>query len=192
MVSSKSSQENGQSPEEVVTLTDEQGRTLDCTVQSTIFLEDQEYLLLVPINTPVEILTWLEDNTTDESATPVESDAELDKIFPIAQAVLEEHNLTLKRTAITLTVAGELPEVPPEELDHEEEELDVMDYEEMLWLCGFYVEEQEYGIYTPLDPFFVLARQDDQGQPRLLSSEELQKLEPLLPMIEDQLFDELA
>lgn len=192
MVSSKSSQENGQSPEEVVVLTDEQGRTLNCTVQSTIFLEDQEYLLLVPIDTPVEILTWLEEDIADESATPVESDAELDKIFPIAQAVLEEHNLTLKRTAITLTVAGELPEVPPEDLDHEDEQVDVMEYEEMLWLGGFYNEEQEYGIYTPLDPFFVLARQDDQGQPRLLSSEELQKLEPLLPMIEDQLFDDLA
>jgi hypothetical protein len=58
-------------------------------------------------------------------------------------------------------------------------------------LATFYHNDQEYAIYTPLDPYFILARLDEKGVPHLLSPEELKRLEPLLPMIEDQLFDEL-
>ncbi|MFY7805154.1 MAG: DUF3727 domain-containing protein [Limnoraphis robusta] len=192
MFSSQSPQENGRSGEDVVTLTDDQGRTLDCIIQSTVQLEGQEYVLLVPVDAPVEILSWLSDDESDEGATPIESDAELDKIFPIAQVVLQEQNLTLKRTAVTLTVAGELPEVEEEEdLEDDADESEDVDYEEMMWLTSFYCEEQEYGIYTPVEPFFILARQNDQGQPQLLSAEELREIEPLLPLIEDQLFDDL-
>jgi len=58
-------------------------------------------------------------------------------------------------------------------------------------VTSFYHEEQEYAIYTPLDPFFILARMNDDGEPELLSEEEFQRLEPMLPMLEDQFFDEL-
>lgn len=185
---------NGRSEESHVTLTDEQGRSLDCIIQSSIELEGQDYLLLLPVDSPVEILTW-PDEDDDESAVPVESDTELDTIFPTAKVVLEEQNLTLKRTAVTLTVAGELPDFPDEEevnnVELDSSEPEEREYEELLWLASFYHQEQEYGIYTPADPFFILARVNDQGEPQLLSPEEFKKLEPLLPLIEDQLFDEL-
>ncbi|KGF71461.1 hypothetical protein DO97_19490 [Neosynechococcus sphagnicola sy1] len=170
-----------------ITLTDEAGRTLTCYVEHSLQLEGQEYVLLMPVDSPVEIFAWQEEDADDEAALPVD-EAEIDQIFPIAKAVLEEQNLTLKRTAITLTVEGELPDYleEEEELDEEEE-----DQEELQLLASFYHEEQEYTIYTPLDPFLILARLGADGQPQLLSPEEMEKLEPLLPMLEDQLFDEL-
>jgi len=191
MFSSQSPQENGRSQEDIVTLTDEQGRSLNCLIQSILPLEGQDYLLLVPVDAPVEILRWPSDDEGDETPIPVESEAELDQILPLAQVVLEEQNLTLKRTAVTFTVGGELPEVDPDDLEDNDEDSGEGDYEEMIELANFYCEEQEYGIYMPVEPFFILARQNERGEPQLLSSEELQRIEPLLPLIEDQLFDDL-
>ncbi len=185
-------QENGELPEASVIITDEEGRLLECIVQSTLEIEDQEYLLLLPIDNPIVILTW-PDDSNDEAAVPVESEEEIETLFPVAKAVLAEQNLTLQQTAITLTVAGELPEFPEDEIELAlNNPSDDEDYEELMWLTSFYHQDQEYGIYTSLDPFLILARLDDQGQPQLLSPEEFQKIEPLLPMIEDQLFDDLA
>jgi hypothetical protein len=191
MFSSQSPQENGRSQEDIVTLTDEQGRSLNCMIQSILPLEGQDYLLLVPVDAPVEILRWPSDDEDDETPIPVESEAELDQILPLAKVVLEEQNLTLKRTAVTFTVGGELPEVDPDDLEDNDEDSGEGDYEEMIELASFYCEEQEYGIYMPVEPFFILARQNERGEPQLLSSDELQKIEPLLPLIEDQLFDDL-
>ena len=191
MFSSQSPQENGRSEEDIVTLGDDRGRTLDCMIQSVVKLEGQDYLLLVPVDAPIEILRWPGEDEDDETPIPVDSEAELDQIFPTAKVVLEEQNLTLKRSAVSLTVAGELPEIDPDDLEDGEEDSEEGDYEEMVELTSFYCDEQEYGIYTPIEPFFILARQNDRGEPQLLSGEELQKIEPLLPLIEDQLFDDL-
>jgi hypothetical protein len=191
MSSSPYRKDNGNSNEESVTLTDEVGRSLTCNIEYSMNLEGQEYALLLPIDSPVEIFTWQGDDT-DEAAIPVEDETEIDKIFDTARVVLQEQNLTLRRTAVTLTVVGELPEFPEEDdmasdADPDEES----EFEELMWLTSFYHEEQEYAIYTPLDPFFILARMNDDGKPELLSEEEFQRLEPMLPMLEDQFFDEL-
>lgn len=191
MSSSPYRKDNGNSNEESVTLTDEVGRSLTCNIEYSMNLEGQEYALLLPIDSPVEIFTWQGDDT-DEAAIPVEDETEIDKIFDTARVVLQEQNLTLQRTAVTLTVVGELPEFPDEDdmasdADPDEES----EFEELMWLTSFYHEEQEYAIYTPLDPFFILARMNDDGKPELLSEEEFQRLEPMLPMLEDQFFDEL-
>ncbi|NES96883.1 MAG: DUF3727 domain-containing protein, partial [Desertifilum sp. SIO1I2] len=129
---------------------------------------------------------WLEDR---EAPTPVDSDEEIDRLFDLAKAVLAEQNLTLKRTAVTLTVVGEIPDLDLE--DEEEEEIDNEDEEEFQSLASFYYDRQEYEIFAPLDPMFILARMNEDGEPELLSVEELQRLEPLLPQIEDQLFEAL-
>ncbi|NJK39444.1 MAG: DUF3727 domain-containing protein [Oscillatoriales cyanobacterium RM2_1_1] len=190
--SSSSANGSQQSPETILTLTDEQGRSLDCLVQSSIQVDAQEYALLIPSDTPVELLTWPDEDATDEEAIFIDSESEVDEIFPIAKAVLEEQNLILKRTAITLTVEGELPEPSEEEAELElGEESEAPETEEMLWLASFYHEEREYGIYVPLDPFFLLVKIDSEGKPYLLSGEELEKLEPFLAEIEDQLFDDM-
>jgi hypothetical protein len=171
-----------------VVLTDENGRTMTCYVEHSLELEGQEYVLLLPVDSPVEIFAWKEMGE-DEEAIPVEDEDEIDRVFPIAKAVLGEQNLSLKRTAVTLTVEGDLPELTEDDLAEDELE---EEHEELQLLASFYEGEQEYAIYAPLDPFFILARIDANGEPVLLSPEEFQKIEPMLPMLEDQLFDELS
>ncbi|MGB8690465.1 MAG: DUF3727 domain-containing protein [Microcoleus sp.] len=190
MSSSPYRKQNGKSDEVSVTLTDEVGRSLTCNIEHSMDVEGQEYALLLPIDSPVEIFTWHGDDA-DEAAIPVEDETEIDKIFDTARVVLQEQNLTLRRTAVTLTVVGDLPEFPEEDMVPDADSEEESDFEELMWLTSFYHEEQEYAIYTPLDPFFILARINDDGQPELLSEEEFQRLEPLLPMLEDQFFDEL-
>ena len=190
MSSSPYRKDNGKSNEESVTLTDEVGRSLTCNIEYSMNLEGQEYALLLPIDSPVEIFTWQGDDT-DEAAIPVEDETEIDKIFDTARVVLQEQNLTLRRTAVTLTVVGELPEFPEDDMASDADPDEESEFEELMWLKSFYHEQQEYAIYTPLDPFFILARMNDDGKPELLSEEEFQRLEPMLPMLEDQFFDEL-
>lgn len=173
---------------ETVTLTDEKtGRTLDCTIEQSIEIEGDEYVLLLPVDSPVEIFAWQGDEE-DEEAVPIDDDSEIERLFSVAKAVLEEQNLTLKRSAVTLTVEGELPD-----FDEEEEFLgdgSDEDQEELQLLTSFFHEDQEFSIYAPLDPFFILARMDDNDKPHLLSPEELERIEPMLPMIEEQLLDQ--
>jgi hypothetical protein len=87
-------------------------------------------------------------------------------------------------------VAGELPPVEESELFTLEIEDDTSDIEpeQLQLLASFYHEDQEYSIYTPLDPLLFFARLNTSGNPELLSPEEFQKLQPLLA---EQLIDEM-
>lgn len=176
--------------DETVILTDEAGRTIACSVERYLEIDNQDYVLLLPIDAPVEIFVWQGDEEDDEEAVPVDEE-DIDVLFSTAKAVLEEQNLTLKRTAVVLTVEGDLPELDDEdefaEVSSEAEEDEV---EELQYLASFYFEEQEFAVYAPLDPCFILARMDEDNEPHLLSPEELKKLEPMLETLEDQLFDE--
>jgi Protein of unknown function (DUF3727) len=172
-----------------VTITDEKGQTLTCYIEHSLTIEAEEYVLLLPVDSPVEIFAWQETEDAEEDAAVPISETEVDNLFPVAKAVLEEQNLTLKRTAITLTVEGDLPDL--EEEAEDDLVLEEDEQEELQLLASFYHQEQEYAIYTPLDPFLILARIDENGKPQLLSPEEMQKLEPMLPSLEDQLFDAL-
>ncbi|WP_026099873.1 DUF3727 domain-containing protein [Prochlorothrix hollandica] len=202
-----------------VILTDDQGRSLLCSVEHTLSLDGHSYALLLPVHTPVDLFTW-EDEDTD---TPdlVQDETEIAEIFSTAQAVMEEHNLTLKWTAITLTVEGELPDLEDEgegEDDEDDwdgesddgavgnlnngdrltsddlydndvngqydptmaaEDTEDDEVEEFQLLARFYHEEREYGVYVPLNPFFIPVRLV-QGQPQLLNATEFERIEPLL------------
>jgi hypothetical protein len=173
-----------------VTLTDESGLKLTCYVEHSLDVDEQEYVLLLPVDSPVEIFAWQENGEEDEAVLVEDRDTIL-QVFPIAKAVLEEQNLTLKRTAVVLTVEGDLPDLDDEETWAGVESDSDEDQEELQLLASFWHEEQEYAVYTPLDPYFILARLDESGEPHLLSRDELKKIEPMLPMIEDQLFDEM-
>ncbi len=174
---------------EKVTVTDDAGRTLTCTVEHSLELDGQEYVLLLPIDSPVEIVAWQEDGD-EEEAIPVEDERDIDLLFPIAKVVLEEQNLVLKRTAVTLTVEGELPDFVEGEDELTDSDEGDEEEDELQFLASFYYEEQEFGVYAPLDPFFILARMDENDQLRLLSPEELEKIEPLLPQLEEQLLEQ--
>jgi hypothetical protein len=97
-------------------------------------------------------------------------------ILSVADVVLQEHDLTLVRSAVTLTVSGELDEPDPEEFDDEEEDLDEeTDAYELL--IQFRANDEEYGLFIPLDPFFVLARITD-GEAVLVEGEEFERVQP--------------
>jgi hypothetical protein len=87
-------------------------------------------------------------------------------------------------------VEGELPEEPDSDEPWEGNGAGD-DVEEFQWLASFFHEETEYAVYTPLDPFFIVARLNERGEPELLDPEELEQIEDLLPSIEEQLFDGL-
>lgn len=113
----RNSQHHFEIPAQVV-LVDDQGRSLACYVDRTLEVDERPYLLLSPVDAPVELFAWGEAGDTlldlDEE--------ELARIFPIARDVLAEQNLTLLDTALTLTAQGELPQA-------EETETLFLDYE---------------------------------------------------------------
>ncbi|MCV3216865.1 DUF3727 domain-containing protein [Plectonema radiosum NIES-515] len=189
MFSSPYPEENDNAPAGSITLTDDKERSLECYIEHSLSVDEQEYVLLLPVDSPVEIFAWQGDGE-EEEAILVEDDATIDEIFATAQAVLSEQNLQLKNTAYALTVAGELPPVEESELftlEIEDEDED-LEPEQLQLLASFYYEDQEYAIYTPLDPLLFFARISATGTPELLSPEEFRKVQPLL---EEHLFNEV-
>ncbi|MAI96485.1 MAG: hypothetical protein CMN95_07190 [Synechococcus sp. MED650] len=155
---------------------DREGHDLLCFLEHLIPVEGQDYALLSPVDTPVSLFR-LSDEAEPEPITEVASS---EPILSVADVVLQEHDLVLVRSAITLTVSGELEEPDQEDLEELEEEDDVdEDAETFELLVSFMVEAQEYGLYIPLDPFLVLVRMID-GQAELLNDEELDRIQPLI------------
>ncbi len=178
-----------------ITLSDETGRSLLCYIELSVEVEGKEYALVNPVDYPVDVFGWIEtdEDEDEETLVPVE-DAELSEIFSTAQAVLAEQNLKLKRTALSLTVEGDLPDVQEDDiLVLEVEETGIgKEQEEYQLLATFFHEEQEYSIYTPMDPVLFVVRLTDGEKPQLLSPEEFQAIQPKLqPYFEEHLFEEL-
>ncbi|GBF82023.1 DUF3727 domain-containing protein [Aphanothece sacrum] len=192
MSSFQFNQENEPDEVDSVTLTDEDGRTLDCYVENALEAEDGTFLLLMPVDIPIVILVW-DDETEEEQevsdAILLEDKQEIEEIFPDAKAVLAELDLTLMLTAFTLTVKGELPPIEDDgiltlELDTEGESLES---EELQFLVSFYHQDQKYSIYTPLAPLLFLAKYNLLGEVELVSPED----ERMQPLLEELLFDEM-
>ena len=74
-------------------------------------------------------------------------------------------------------MAGELDDPVPEELDLDAEEDEDDDAETYELLVSFLVAEQEYGLYIPLDPFFVVARMEN-GHAQLVQGDEFERVQP--------------
>ena len=145
-------------------------------LEHLIPIEGQDYALLSPVDTPVSLFR-LND---DAEPVPITEVASSEPMLSVADVVLQEHDLVLVRSAITLTVSGELEEPDQDELDELEEDDDVdEDAETFELLVSFMVEAEEYGLYIPLDPFLVLVRMVD-GQAVLLSDDELDRVQPLI------------
>ena len=164
-----------------VLVRDGEGKDLLCFLEQLIPLDGQDYALLTPVDTPVSLFR-LQDETDPE---PITSIASSEPILSVADVVLQEHDLTLVRSAVTLTVSGELDEPDPEELDDEDDDADD-ESETYELLVSFMVEQQEYGLYIPLDPFFVVARMVD-GQAELVEGEDFDRIQPRIEAeIEDR------
>ncbi|MEM8602711.1 MAG: DUF3727 domain-containing protein [Cyanobacteria bacterium P01_H01_bin.121] len=166
-----------------VVVHDQAERSLLCTVEQALTLHGQSYALLSPVATPVTLFIWEEaedaGDQAEEEPVVIESEAEIETLFPIAKAVLAEQNLELIWSAVTLTVEGELPDLTLDDEDeletHEGNGADPGNFEEFHLLASFYHEEQEYAVYLPLEPYYILARME-QGKPVLLGDEEYDQI----------------
>jgi len=148
---------------------DSQGSDLLCFLEQVVPLEGNEYALLTPVDTPVSLFQLIDDQDPKLIET-IESN---EPILEVADVVLQEHDLRLVRSAITLTVSGELDEPEPEEIEEEDIDDESETYE---LLVNFRVDNNEYGLYIPLDPFFIVGKLED-GEVKLVEGEEFDKIQ---------------
>ena len=103
-----------------IVVRDGKGKELLCFLEQLIPLDGHDYALLTPVDTPVSLFRL----SDDEEPELLEGLDASEPILSTAEVVLQEHELTLVRSAVTLTVSGELEEPDPEEFDEEDEEND--------------------------------------------------------------------
>lgn len=161
-----------------LSLVDEEGRSLLCYVERSLNVKGTDYVLLLPVDAPIEIFAWVADEDDEDEEMLIDIDEEeLEEVFSTARAVLAEQDLILHHTALTLTASGELPEVAEEDIITLDIESDnEPSYEQFQQLASFFHEEQEYVVCSPLDPLLFFAQLNADNQPELVSLEELQTL----------------
>ena len=148
---------------------DSQGSDLLCFLEQVVHLEGNEYALLTPVDTPVSLFQLIDD----QDPKLIETIKKNEPILEVADVVLQEHDLRLVRSAITLTVSGELDEPEPEEIEEEDIDDESETYE---LLVNFRVDSNEYGLYIPLDPFFIVGKLEN-GEVKLVEGEEFDKIQ---------------
>ena len=148
---------------------DSQGSELLCFLEQVVPLEGNEYALLTPVDTPVSLFQLIDD----QDPKLIETIEKNEPILEVADVVLQEHDLRLVRSAITLTVSGELDEPEPEEIEEEDIDDESETYE---LLVNFRVDNNEYGLYIPLDPFFIVGKLED-GEVKLVEGEQLERIQ---------------
>jgi len=164
---------------------DSQGRQLLCFLEQLVPLQGHDYALLTPVDTPVSLVR-LPQSEAEEPEEIVDW-SEREPILAVAESLLQEHNLSLVRSAATLTVTGDFEEPGLEDEDEEEEieegeefdEEEAGDLFESLLDRPFYVGEEQYDLFVPLDPFFVVAVLDGK-EARLVEGEDFAQVQPLL------------
>ena len=155
-------------------LNDSNGNEIFCYLEQLVNIEGQEYALLTPVDTPVSLFKI---NEKDEPEL-IEKIEKNEQILKNADAVLQEHDLRLIRSAVTLTVSGELEEPIYDELEEDNLDDDSETYE---LLVNFNLLEQEYGLYIPLDPFFIVGKLQQKGA-SLVEDDEFDKIQPLIEL----------
>jgi hypothetical protein len=161
-----------------VLVKDQAGREILCFLEHLIPLDGNDYALLTPVDTPVCLVRM--GDGEDEKDEVIESLEGAEPILSVADVVLQEHDLTLVRSAVTLTVSGELEEPDADEIDEEMEEgMEEGDEESDLYelLIPFRADGREYGLYIPLDPFFVVARMEGTDA-LVVEGEEFERIQP--------------
>jgi hypothetical protein len=162
-----------------VLVRDGQGRQLLCFLEQLIPLDGHDYGLMTPVDTPVCLVRLAQDD--DEQDELIDELEGAEEILSIADVILQEEDLTLIRSAVTLTVSGELEEPDPDEIDPEAFEDDETEEEEsdLYEMLGrpFWVGEEQYALFVPIDPFFVVARIEN-GDGVVVEGEEFERIQP--------------
>ncbi len=153
-------------------LNDTNGNELFCYLEQIVKVAEKEYALLTPVDTPVSLFK-INEKEEPELIDKIEKN---EQVLNNADAVLQEHDLKLIRSAVTLTVSGELEEPIYDELEEDGLNDESETYE---LLVNFNLLEQEYGLYIPLDPFFIVGKLEGQGA-LLIEDDEFDKVQPLI------------
>ncbi len=153
-------------------LIDSNKNELFCYLEQIVNVEGKEYALLTPVDTPV---TLFKINEKDEPEL-IEKIDKNEQILKNADAVLQEHDLKLIRSAVTLTVSGELEEPIYDDLEDDEVNDESETYE---LLVNFNLLDDEYGLYVPLDPFFIVGKLEN-NKAILIENEEFDRIQPLI------------
>tara|TARA_Y100001978_G_scaffold66280_1_gene59460 strand:+ start:805 stop:1344 length:540 start_codon:yes stop_codon:yes gene_type:complete len=156
-----------------VLLKDSSNDELFCYLEQIVKVEGTEYALLTPVDTPVTLFKINEKN----EPVLIEKIEKNEQILQNADAVLQEHDLSLVRSAVTLTVSGELEEPVYDDLEEEEVNKDESETYELL--VNFNVLNDEYGLYVPLDPFFIVGKIVNDVA-ILIEDEEFDRVQPLI------------
>ncbi|MEM6423605.1 MAG: DUF3727 domain-containing protein [Cyanobacteria bacterium P01_H01_bin.119] len=174
-----------------IVLVDETGRSLPCSVEQTIEVANTRYLILMPLDIPIEIFMWQADDESDAEVLIDIEETDIEALLPSAKAVLSEQNMSLLHSALTLTATGEVPELTEENsftLELSDDDVSDLAAEEFQILATFFHEDNEYTVCTPVEPLLFFAQQSQNGITELLSPEEFQRIRTEL---EDKLFDAL-
>ena len=155
-----------------ILLKDSLNDKLFCYLEQIVKVQEKENALLTPVDTPVSLFKI---NEKDEPEL-IEKIEKNEQILKNADAVLQEHDLKLIRSAVSLTVSGELDEPIYDELEEDNPNEESETYE---LLVSFNLLDEEYGLYIPLDPFFIVGKLKDQGA-QLVEDEEFDKIQPLI------------
>ena len=156
-----------------VLLKDSSNDELFCYLEQIVKVEGTKYALLTPVDTPVTLFKINERN----EPVLIEKIEKNEQILQNADAVLQEHDLSLVRSAVTLTVSGELEEPVYDDLEEEEVNKDESETYELL--VNFNVLNDEYGLYVPLDPFFIVGKIVNDVA-ILIEDEEFDRVQPLI------------
>lgn len=159
------------------TATDDKGRKIECVLEYTIPIDGVSYALLTPNNTPVVLVREGEGEKDDEV---LENWEDRQDVLAAADTCLAKLDLTLVRSAVTLTVAGELAE-DEDEYGYEDIEDDAeQESDVFIQLISFQHDSQEYGLYIPLDSFFVVARVTGDNESVVVVNCELERIRPII------------
>tara|TARA_Y100000589_G_scaffold289117_1_gene290994 strand:- start:7242 stop:7778 length:537 start_codon:yes stop_codon:yes gene_type:complete len=155
-----------------ILLKDSKNNELFCYLEQIVNVKGKDFALLTPVDTPV---TLFKINEKDEPEL-IEKIERNEQILKNADAVLQEHDLNLIRSAVTLTVSGELEEPIYDDLEEDNLNDESETYE---LLVNFNVLNDEYGLYVPLDPFFIVGKLEN-DEAILIENEEFDEIQPLI------------
>ncbi|EME29002.1 hypothetical protein Gasu2_13280 [Galdieria sulphuraria] len=159
----------------VVTLLDSKlDRSLSCYVEHEFDHEGTTFVVLSPCSQPVFFASYQRDQTGDWELTPLEDEEVIDRLFPSAFETLAEQEIFLNRSAVTLTIDGDLESL------EKESEVEIEAEEDVRLVSTFMdgLTENEYYIFANMDPFLILGKKSGDNV-ILLGNGEFDKVAPI-------------
>jgi len=177
-----------QVPEEdqnIITLLDKKDANfIECNPDAIAIVNGNEYIIASPCDNCVALCSFSKET---EELLPIELDEELmNDVFPVAARFVADEfgdELSLERTAQTLTLVGEL-EMDEDDEDDEDENDDEAssDEEEVEFLLEFEHRNKDFYLVRLLDPVMLVGKREGEDDDKyvVLSEDESAKVMPTI------------